>query len=209
MKIETGQHVSIVGTTGSGKTYFAKNALLPLYSRIIVVDTEDYDFADFPAVSSKKALRLAKSDYRFHVRVRFPPKADDTLDDLCNGLLEVGHDLAVYFDEVTDFSTPAVIPDSLRGLIRKARKRGITVIVATQRPQFLNKAFLANSQHRIYFYVSDYDRAAIRDYAPWMTERAADIPYGSYRSIYQAPDGTLTVLLPAKEYAWSKRRQTG
>ena len=205
MKLEAGQHISVLGTTGSGKTFFVRNAILPVYDRVLVVDSEDYDFPDFPAVSVPKALRLAKSDYSFYVRVVVAPSETDKLSDLCRGLLAGGHDLAVYIDEITDWTTPTTIPDDLRNLIRKARKRYISVIVGTQRPQFLNKAFLSNSTHRFYFYISDYDRAAIRDYAPWMEERCGEIPYGSWRCLYQAPDGGLTLVAPATPYSWTQR----
>ncbi len=208
MRFKPGEHICVTGVTGSGKTFGVKNAWLPPFPRVIVVDTEGFDFEDFPKVDVRHALKLADSEYRFHVRILLSGHADQdwaSVDSLCYGLLDKGHDLAVYFDEVTDYSTATSIPDSMRALIRKSRKRGISVIVGTQRPQFLNKAFLSNSVHRIYYYMSDYDSEHIKDYAPFLKERMAEIPYQSWRSLYEAPDGSVTVIGPATPYNWRNR----
>jgi hypothetical protein len=202
-QINYGQHVSMVGQTGSGKTFAARNCWLVPFRRIIVVDTEEYDFSDFPQVSVKKAAALAAGDKDFVVRV--VPKGIDDVTELCDLLLARAHAVAVYFDEVTDYSNASMIPDSMLKLIRKARKRMITVIVATQRPQLLNKSFLANSHYRLWFFIADYDTNAVKDYAPFLKERSSEIPYGSFRSFLQAPDGSITLLGPCSVYDWGKR----
>lgn len=205
MNIDVGQHVSIVGITGAGKTFYAKNALLPTFERLIIVDTEDYDFTEFARVSVPVAVRLAKSPYRFAVTVE--PQGADELDAFCNGLLDIPtpDSLGIYWDEVTDFSTASIIPNSLLSLIRKSRKRGVSCILTTQRPQLLNKNFLANSAHRVYFYISDYDVHHVKEYAPFLAERLPEIPYKSYYSLYQAPDGAISLQGKAIPYDWASR----
>ncbi len=211
MKIKSGQHMSVIGMTGSGKTYRVKNERLPLFDRIIVVDSEGWrdkkktDFPEVPAVSVKKALRLAKSDYRFFVRI--VPKDMSDVEGLSQGLLAYGHDLCVYFDEVTDYSTPSVIPPQMLRLIRKARHCGITVIVSTQRPQLLNKNFFANSIHHEFFYMQTYDTEHVKSYAPFLDEHMGEMPYESYKSLYHSPEGTLVILPPAVEYDWESRKR--
>jgi hypothetical protein len=196
--------------TGAGKTYRVKNERLPLFDRVIVVDSEGWrdkkktDFPEFPCVSIKRALRLAKSNYRFFVRI--VPKSEADVEELCAGLLAHGHDLAIYFDEVTDYSTPSYIPDQMLRLSRKARHCGITVIVSTQRPQLLNKTFFANSIHHEFFYMQEYDVEHVKSYAPFLQEHMAEMPYESYISLYHAPDGSLVLIAPAKEYDWEARR---
>jgi len=196
MKINLGEHVSIVGITGSGKTFFSREGLLPSFSRVLVMDSEDFDFDDYPAVNDYGLKSLLKGNKGWHVRKLLDTPED--ADRLSGMVLKYGHDMAVYWDEITDFSTPSTIPPNLLKLIRKARKRNITVIVATQRPQLLNKSFLANSAHRIYFAISDYDVRHIKDYAPFLADRLNEIPWGSYRSLYQAPSGELTLLEPVR-----------
>jgi DNA helicase HerA-like ATPase len=211
MKIKSGQHMSVIGMTGAGKTFRVKNERLPLFDRIIVVDSEGWkdkkktDFPEFPPVSVKKALKLAHSNYRFYVRV--VPKDVNDIEALSQGLLAHGHDLVIDFDEVTDYSTASQIPPQMLRLIRKARHCNITVIVCTQRPQLLNKNFFANSIHHEFFYMQEYDVEHVKSYAPFLQENMNMLPYESYKSIYHAPDGTLVILEPAREYDWSQRKQ--
>ena len=202
MKINLGEHMTVVGITGSGKTYFVRNAILPSFQRILVIDTEDYDFDDFPNV---KILRhVVSGNYRFAARMLIEPDAD-ALEPICNTLLKYGHDICVYVDEITDFSDSHRIPVALKALIRKARKRRISVIVGTQRPQMLNLDFLANSMHNIYFFMSARDAEYISSYEPRVWENLDRIPYKSYKSLYIAPDRTITLFAPAQNYNWSKR----
>lgn len=207
MKIKLGQHVSAVGMTGAGKTFFVKNSLLPAWDRIIVVDTEEYDFNEFPKVSVKAALKLAKSNYRFAVRVVL--SGDRSMDaeplrELCMGLLTEGHDLVIYFDEVTDFADANQIPPPMRSLIRKGRKRRLNVIVGTQRVAMLSKDYFANCVHRFYFFVEDANTPTVKMYAPWLEARVDEIPHESYTCFYQYA-GNVQKLGPAVEYDWKER----
>lgn len=208
MTFKAGQHVTILGNVGSGKSYFEKNAIAPMFSRIIILDSEEDDYPEFPNVSVERALKLAKSDYSFYVRVPtsgLREQDEATIEKLSTGLIEVGHDLTLIVGEATDYSDASYIPPHLRSLMRRARHKGITVVISTQRPAMLSKDYYALSLHHFYFYLSDYDVAHVKDYAPFLKERMNEIPYGSYRCIYQAPDGAVTVLAPCDEYDWSSR----
>ena len=208
MKIERGQHVVVLGSTGSGKTYFVRNCLLPLFDRVLIFDSEDMDFTDFPTLSLWQVKRFSRSNYRFYGKIVLTGKLDldePVIEEVCDALLAHGHDMAVYIDEVTDFSDARSIPDPLRALIRKGRKRGISVIVGTQRPAMLSKDYYGNSQHRFIFFLSDYDAAVVREYAPYIQENAARIPYRSWKCLYVAPDSSVTVLSACPRYDWSRR----
>ena len=208
MQLQKGEHMAVLGTTGSGKTFAVRNTYLPPWQRVVVIDTEEMDFNDFPKVSVSRAIALGKSDYAFAVRVVLSAdrKADEpAVAQLCKGILKSGHDLVIYFDEFTDLSDANQILPPIRQLIRKARKRGVSVYVGTQRPAMLSKDVFANAQHRVYFFMSDYDAQAVHDYAPWLKEARREIPYQSYKSIYQAPDESLMVLGPSFEYDWAPR----
>ena len=200
MRIGSGEHLVIVGTPGAGKTQFIIRGLLPIFPRVIVVDTTGDDFTFLPRVSVRRALALARSNYSFRVRVELSGYADEDeiqVDTLCRGLLNPkAVRVAVVFDEVTDYTSASYMPPAMSSLIRKARHHGHTIISATQRLQYINKGFFANSVHRVYFYLSDYDCARVRDYAPWLQDRVAEIPYKSFRSLYQAPDGSVILLGP-------------
>jgi DNA helicase HerA-like ATPase len=208
MEIKTGQHCTVLGNVGSGKTFNNRNLLLPLWDRIIVLDSEEDDYPDFPNVSVKKAIRLAKSNYRFVVRVATTGNREideKSVEDLCQGLLQHGHDLVLLIEEATDYSDASYIPPYLRSLMRRARHRRINVIISTQRPAMLSKDYYALAIHHQFFYLSDYDVSHVKEYAPYLTENMSRIPYGSFKSIYQAPDGSIVILAPCKEYNWEAR----
>lgn len=211
MDVLKGQHIIVEGINGSGKTFACTNGLLPLWQRTIVIDTENLEFDFFPAVSISKAIALLKSKHSFHVRISFSgdPTTDlPRLDELCAGIHSLGTKTlpaAVYFDEFTDFCDANVIPPKLRQLVRTARKRNVSIIAGTQRPQLMNKTMVANAQHRLYYFMAEYDAEQIKSYAPFVKENLSRIPYGSYRCLYQAPDSSVMVLEPWPKYDWPAR----
>jgi DNA helicase HerA-like ATPase len=203
--IPLGQHFTVVGSTGTGKTFLAINGILPKFQRIIVIDSEEgYDFGDFPRVSPNRAVALSKSEYAFFVRVEL--ESEEEVEKFAAELLKHGHDLVLWIDEITDWADARRVPPELRKLIRKGRKRGISVGVSTQRPAMLSKDYLANSQHCFWMYMRPYDAAAMREYAPWAELRMDEIPFRSWCSIYEAPDGKLYVVEPVTSYSWARRR---
>ena len=90
-RIEAGQHIVVLGRAGSGKTYWMRETLIPTWRRAIVIDTEQMDYEMLPAVSVRTALRYAKGDKAFHVRVLARGDHSEAdlamIDGLCNGLL--------------------------------------------------------------------------------------------------------------------------
>lgn len=207
-KFKPGKHITVLGNVGSGKTYATKNVFIVPWDRIIVLDSEEDDYPEFPNVSAKRALKLAKSDYAFVVRIPTSGvrEADEELlEGLCHGLLKDGHDLLLVIEEATDYSDASYIPPYLRALMRRARHRGITVLISTQRPAMMSKDYYALSVHHFFFFLSDYDTSHVKDYAKFLNERMSEIPYESYKCLYQAPDSSVTVLEPVDEYDWKGR----
>ena len=211
MEVKRGEHGALLAKTGEGKSWIERNGIMPLFQQVMVVDTKGVDFNDFPAVSVAKAVKLAKTDYSFYVRLPFSGsrKADlPALETLCQGLLGRGTrrpPLIIVLDEVTDFSDAHSIPDSLRQLIRKGRALGISVWVGTQRPSMLSKDYLANADHTFYLFMRSYDQEANDDWAPFLAECMPEIPHGSHKSLYEGPDAKVVALEPFPEYDWSQR----
>ena len=210
--IDDGQHAILEGINGSGKTFYARNGLLPLWSRVVVCDTENMEFGDFPAVSVATAVKLLASKHTFYVRIPFSGDLDTDLEQvkaLSLGIrrkVPFGHlPSVVYYDEFTDFADATTISPSLRSQIRTSRKRNVSIVAGTQRPQLMNKTMVANAQHKFYFFMSEYDAEQIKSYAPFVKERLNEIPYGSYRCLYQAPDSSVITLAPVAEYDWASR----
>jgi hypothetical protein len=216
VEIQEGQHVILEGINGSGKTWCARNGILPLWDRDLVIDTEGMEFEDFPTVDVKQALKLIRSKYSFYAKLSFTGDLETDLprlDELCRGIRAIKatknpiypDPFSVYFDEFTDFADATMIPPSLRSLIRTLRKRHGSIIAGTQRPQLMNKTMVANAVHRFYFFMSDYDAEQVRSYAPFVRENLSRIPYQSYKCLYQRPDSSVVILSPFPEYPWERR----
>jgi KaiC/GvpD/RAD55 family RecA-like ATPase len=127
--IERGQHVSVLGETGTGKTYWAQHYLAK-ERRVIVVDTEEgYDFKEKewrPVTLSQldHSGVLQHEDRAFHFAFR-PRDGEEEADveSLCQLVLKKGRNLIVYFDEITDYSDANRCGPWLKKMFRKARKR--------------------------------------------------------------------------------------
>lgn len=208
--IEAGRHWLVVGQTGAGKTFWAKNWWLPRFRRQIVVDTEEMEFPDdvWKPVSIDHAGRLAKSDRPFRVRVAMDvgESGRTQYSHLSDVLLKGGKDCVVWVDEYADFMQNSVTTEQGLALTRKARKRGITLAFATQRPQVIDKTAYTQCQHHVWFGMDPADIDYWHTRAPYLIPLAPKIPIGSHRWIYhhaaEAPNGI--VFEPVPEHRWTK-----
>ena len=57
--IELGEHIALIGTTGSGKTEFFKRVLMPETKRLLIVDTEDRQFGDIDPIQLADGMKDA------------------------------------------------------------------------------------------------------------------------------------------------------
>ncbi len=203
-----GEHIIVLGKPGAGKTYFIKNAILPVYGRHIIIDTEEREFDSniWPEVSIDDSIKLINSNQEFKRSIKFPvgERGFAMMEEYSFSLLNTSGNTAIYFDEVTDFCDARKIGDGLLSLYRKGRHNNITLIAGTQRPQLLNKSIYTNSIHKFWFFVDEYDIQNWKAYTPYIEEHIGQIPYRSYKCIYERPDGSLQVLKPVKEYKWVK-----
>jgi len=210
-----GEHFSAIGTTGAGKTFMTKNAILPWHYRFIVVDSkarasgESFDFTEkaFVKCDVRHAIKFAGKNKNF--RLRIPTKLGDEgfqeVEDLAEGLLKQnGHDCLVYLDEITDMSDAWQIGPMLQGLIRKARGYNISVGVGSQKPAGVSGWFLDNSAHIFIFGMkqSEVARFTKRTGAEWVAEVQPEIPIGSYKFAHQDFQDKVTVFDPVAEYPW-------
>ena len=109
-----------------------------------------------------------------------------------------GYDLQIYIDELTDFSTATSMKPWLKSLFRKARKRKISIYWGSQRPAGVNKWAWDNSQHKLLFYIREYDRKVLDKYYKGISDQLAQVEWGSYQSIYLDPAGQPHLMERAK-----------
>jgi hypothetical protein len=215
--IPPGEHLTAFGSTGSGKTFAIKNAVLPWKKRFIVGDSEfdpkkgSYDFTEkaFVICDGDRAARIAagKKNFRLLVPLKTGEEGFEQVESMCEKMLYGGaHDVAVYLDEITDFADAWSVGSHLEGLIRKARKRNISVYLGSQLPKGVNTWFSSNSRHLLVFGMYEEDANTWSRRLPWLEPILPQIPIGSFKFAYRSPNGSVTLCDPVEEYPWGNVR---
>ena len=156
---ENSPHHSIIGLTGSGKSYLAINGLLPmcLKDRVLIVDTKGDDrlvsttgkpVASLPdqTWSVKRNNDDRANWYRLVVKTS-PNDRGLARDQVRRALAKVYKEgeWVVYFDEIRDICDPrapglGLLP-WVDEIYRKGRSRHLSVIAATQAPRYVPTSF--------------------------------------------------------------------
>jgi len=134
----------VCGSSGSGKSAWVKKQI-KVKPRVIVwdVDEEYTNEKGFEAVTSKRdLLRLVKS--RKKGRFAYVPKNLGEFDFWCKVAFAWGNCTAIA-EETADVTTPAKAPEGWGVLVRRGRKRGISIIGVSQRPAESDKTIIGNA----------------------------------------------------------------
>ncbi len=185
-----GERSLIVGMTGSGKTAFLCWLLKRLeQSPIVIYDIKDEE--KFPKLPYStivthhhgilEAIDKAESDY---IVVR--PPADilgepELLDDYLWKHYERLHGITAVIDEAPAFHRNGRAFKGLTALMARGRSRGITTIVAAQRPAMISRSCITESQNLFCFYVGDgADKKRLSDIIPNFEDMADPPEHGFY-----------------------------
>lgn len=205
---EQGEHVSIIGTTGSGKTYLGLK-LLPIrqYSVVFAVKRED----------STLSSKLRKDGYlrskaweptQWHDKYVIWPKYDSPDDEVRQYLVFrhamremflAGH-WTLFIDELNYFAGK----DSNLGLDKycrmfwqQGRSLGLSFVTATQRPYNVPKLMYDQPTHLFFFkYTDEYDLKQIGGIG-WLSrhiirETVSTLPRHHFLYIY-VPNGEMFI----------------
>ena len=154
LKINVGDRVAIFGRTGSGKTFFAKNWLLPHYDRYVFWDVkhENLDMEHDIVVHNPKELKSAIEN---HNKILYQPTSptDKDFDSICQIIFE-SKDNALYVDEAAMISTPTKILYWHKILVTQGRSYNVGIIDVSQRPRDLHNTLISESEHLFVFALS-------------------------------------------------------
>lgn len=142
---EQGEHVTLVGTTGSGKTYLARQ-ILPLRKYVVVLATKPKDSSLYdPLMEQGFVIRdtfdpSAATDKRVIFRPPLDAPTDEAIrnqsDAFRQALTEIfrAGGWCVYADEVRYLTDNLGLRRQFEVLWLQGRSLGISLIVSTQRP---------------------------------------------------------------------------
>lgn len=180
-----GERAFICGQTGSGKTAFAV-WLLGYMPGTLIYDTKEE--GKFAALANSitvetmpeayRALRENRYDYvilRPPVSVTIEPEQlDDMLHFHYNNLRGCG----AYLDEVFMFHNAGRVGPGLMAMLTRGRSRGITLTMSAQRPAWLSRFCLTESQKFFIFRLVDRaDRLRLGEIIPGIARDFNPAPY--------------------------------
>lgn len=201
------EHVGAVGTTRAGKTTLFKKEIVPNQTRILVVDTKGEDWNHLPAVDWKAAIRKVEWSDKFkgnHTTVRFRwripmgvgEKAEDDANSFAYEAVRRLRNVTIYWDEIGSYCRAASIGDGLKVLITQGGGRDLRFYWGTQRPTMVHADIYDNTAHLFVFHVKTKDRRAVRKYFPYYEDHASEVPFRSYKFLYEDPSGEARVMGP-------------
>jgi hypothetical protein len=172
---DKGERAFICGQTGSGKTAFAVWLLSYMPGTVIYDTKEEKKFNTLPNARRVSTIDDAISAFKEKDPPDFVilrPSVSETLDpefldslltDHYNRLRGVG----AYLDEAFMFHNGGRVGPGLMALLTRGRSRGITLTMAAQRPAWLSRFCLTESQ-RFYIFrlVDKADRIRLSEIIP-------------------------------------------
>lgn len=158
---DQGQHVTMVGTTGSGKTTLAQQ-ILTRRSFVVIfgVKGQDETMEEFIRAGYRRLQRW-NGDVADHV-VLWPEvrgfghanRQREVFAQAMDAIYRAGA-WCVFMDEVVYLAETLSLEKQLKFLLNQGRSSGISIVAATQRPAFIPLAFYDQPTH--YFFWKDTD----------------------------------------------------
>lgn len=212
---EQGEHVSLIGTTGCGKTTLAL-ALLPARRHTVVFGTKPAD-ATLDALIARGWTRIRSWSDRPFTRKDRPTRiilwpTFDRMSDVVNHRREFAHALddmftekhwSVFVDEVGYLANDLGLRDPIKLWLKQGRSIKLTLMSATQRPAWVPVETYSEASHLFLWRPTDrrdFDRLA--DIAgpvdrQELRSAAAALDFKKHETLYvSARTGRLIVTIP-------------
>jgi DNA helicase HerA-like ATPase len=150
--ISSNDRISIFGRTGSGKTFFVKNWLLPHYTNYIFWDVkhENRDIEHEVILNTPAELKDGITQYQ---KILYQPtniKLDKDFDAICEIIFK-NKNTALYVDEASKISIPNRINPWHNTIITQGRTYNVGIINASQRPRIIHNTLISESEHLFIF----------------------------------------------------------
>lgn len=167
---QQGEHASVIGSTGGGKSYLAARGLLPLWKHSLTLDIkgDDPELIKMPAKMVKEYPKARESGFLFKgdpystagfesdsfriVPGHSQAVARATFHDALGRAFTDGQWL-IYLDELRWLTDPKYLGlgADVERLWLFGRSRGLTILSATQAPRWVPSAFYEQARHHFIF----------------------------------------------------------
>ncbi|CAK1845868.1 hypothetical protein CWN94_11660 [Vibrio splendidus] len=144
------EHQYVIGASGSGKSYYVKR-IVERFKRVIIWDP-DGEYGDISGiVTASTTSNLIEAIEGGDAVVRFVPRSMDTkILEKCFEFVSLaafcyGNCLFVA-EEIADVTTPSKALNGWGTVLRRGRKRGVTVIAVSQRPAEADKTVFTQAR---------------------------------------------------------------
>lgn len=208
--IPPGKHAAVIGKNGSGKSQQLMRLALTCPQRVVILDTkldDDFLFLAYGeevlkvAESYKDTLRALKRGAFDYLIIRpqdFELANPEALDNYLV-LLSKQKSTSIFIDEAYQFHSAAGRSGpGYTALLTRGRSRGLSLIVATQRPAWLSLfTFSESSYFFVYNLGLEKDRAKVREFVPLPKDYKTETYHYWF---YDALKDSLAYMLPIKKF---------
>ena len=193
------ERVAIFGRTGSGKSVFAL-WLLSLHSIedqpwVILDYKKDKYLRSIPYIREIDLGEIPKHA-GIHI-IDVDPKTDDgEVDDYLYSLLKKGN-IGLFCDESASIPQREPKYRGLKSVFAQGRSKKVPVILATQRPSWINQSVLSEADYFATFHLAKADdRARTKEFMPDDVERRLDDYHSHW---YDVKKDELLIVKPVNE----------
>lgn len=196
---EQGQHLSIIGQTGTGKSYLA-SALLTTRRYVVIFQTAPDPATKYQVdLRTKHAKDLNKAGYdRILLRPDYDNRAEEFRDALrmCDkaGGWTVYLDELLHMDRLVYFTQDGLrrvkhsVREDYEKLLTEGRKKHISVAAGMQRPVQVSRFMLGESRHVLSFGLEGRDAKEFRDatnQTAWQVVQDLDVEHHEFVWVYK------------------------
>ncbi len=162
IEIAADERIAIIGATGSGKTVLAKYLLDHTVRAVIIDPKHTFELEGFKVIKSRPFFRGKK----YHYIYRPTAAKDKELAELLLYFWRIG-DTIIYIDELSTIAEGYPLTTGvLLEIARTGRERSVGLWVTMQRPRFVPKLFLTESEQMFVFALRNgEDRVYVAGYA--------------------------------------------